>query len=252
MSSKSTYFIANWKMNGSPKDLIQIKNLDFFIKNRFKKHNKLIVYCPPQPLITYFAKKIRSKNIKFGSQDVSNNNFAFGAFTGEVSSYILKNSGAEYVIIGHSEKRLAGDNYNTIKQKINNANQNKLKIIFCIGESLKENKNKNSLLILKKQILGSLEKGLNFKNILFAYEPVWSIGTGIIPSQSYLIKVFSELKKILIRHYSVKSPKLLYGGSVNAQNIQSLKMIPNCNGYLIGGASLTSKNFIDIIQNYYS
>ena len=127
-----------------------------------------------------------------------------------------------------------------------------MKIIFCIGESLKENKNKNSLLILKKQILSSLEKGLNFKNILFAYEPVWSIGTGIIPSQSYLIKVFSELKKILIRHYSVKSPKLLYGGSVNAQNIKSLKMIPNCNGYLIGGASLTSKNFIDIIQNYYS
>ena len=135
MSSKSTYFIANWKMNGSPKDLIQIKNLDFFIKNRFKKHNKLIVYCPPQPLITYFAKKIRSKNIKFGSQDLSNNNYASGAFTGEVSSHILKNSGAEYVIIGHSEKRLAGDNYNTIKQKINNANQNKLKIIFCIGES---------------------------------------------------------------------------------------------------------------------
>jgi len=252
MSSKTTYFIANWKMNGSIKDLAQIKNLQFFINNRFKKHNKLIVYCPPQPLIAFFSQKISSKNIKFGSQDLSSKNFAYGAFTGEVSSSILKNAGSEYVIIGHSEKRLAGDNYNVVKQKINNANKYNMKIIFCIGENLSENRNGKSLLVLKKQILTSLEKGLNYKNILFAYEPVWSIGTGIIPSQSYLIEIFSKLKKIINKHFSIKSPNLLYGGSVNAQNIQSLKLIPHCNGYLIGGASLKSKNFIDIIENYYS
>jgi len=148
--------------------------------------------------------------------------------------------------------RSGGDTFEIIKKKIDAANKVNLKIIFCIGESLKDKNENKSISVLKKQISKSLIKKSNFKNLIFAYEPIWSIGTGLIPNEKYLNKIFYFLKKYLKDNYKIKNPKILYGGSVSGQNIKNLKLINDCSGFLVGGASLRANNFIEIIRNYYN
>ena len=120
------------------------------------------------------------------------------------------------------------------------------------GRNLEPKKKNQSLAVLKKQIIGSVTKKINFNNIIFAYEPVWSIGTGLVPSPEYLEKTFLFLNSYLKNNFKIKSPKILYGGSVNPANIKGLRSIKACSGYLVGGASLKAKNFIEIIKNYYN
>ena len=127
-----------------------------------------------------------------------------------------------------------------------------MSVIFCIGEALKEKKRGKTFSILKKQIKRSLEKKFNVNKIIFAYEPIWSIGTNKIPKMNELkstIKfIKNEFKKTFKRK---KSPKVLYGGSVNDKNISLFSSISEIDGFLIGGASQSSKKFIDIVKNYY-
>ena len=249
--NKTIYFIANWKMNGNHNSIKEIELVFRFLKksaiNKFIK----IIFCPPATLINFFRIKIRNRLINFGAQDISKINFDNGPFTGQLSANILKNSGANYVIIGHSEKRLIDEDFKTIKEKINVALKNNLKVIFCIGENLSQKKRGLSLKILKKQILSSLEKKINFNNLIIAYEPVWSIGTGIVPSNNYLNKVYVDLKNFLKKKYNVNSPIMLYGGSVTKDNVATLGDISLISGFLIGGASLKATSFIKIIKNYF-
>ena len=252
MSFKTTLFVANWKMNGKPSDFKELSRVGAFLNKNLKKYKKSIVFCPPASLLSYFFKKNTCNKICFGAQDISNTNLSYGAATGLLSANILKLSGAEYTIIGHSEKRLAGDNPSIIKNKLILANKNNLKSIFCIGETLNQKKKNQSITVLKKQILQSITKKTNFNNVVFAYEPIWSIGSGLIPSRDYLEKTFSFINFFLKTNYMIKNPKILYGGSVNSNNIKDLKQIKACSGYLIGGASLKAKNFIEIIKNYYN
>ena len=249
--NKTIYFIANWKLNGNHNSIKEIELVFRFLKksaiNKFIK----IIFCPPATLINFFRIKIRNRLINFGAQDISKINVDNGPFTGQLSANILKNSGANYVIIGHSEKRLIDEDFKTIKEKINVALKNKLKVIFCIGEDLSQKKRGLSLKILKKQILSSLEKKINFNNLIIAYEPVWSIGTGIVPSNNYLNKVYVDLKNFLKKKYNVNSPIMLYGGSVTKDNVATLGDISLISGFLIGGASLKAKSFIKIIKNYF-
>ena len=249
--NKTIYFIANWKMNGNHNSIKEIELVFRFLKksaiNKFIK----IIFCPPATLINFFRIKIRNRLINFGAQDISKINVDNGPFTGQLSANILKNSGANYVIIGHSEKRLIDEDFKTIKEKINVALKNKLKVIFCIGENLSQKKRGLSSKILKKQILSSLEKKINFNNLIIAYEPVWSIGTGIVPSNNYLNKVYVDLKNFLKKKYNVNSPIMLYGGSVTKDNVATLGDISLISGFLIGGASLKAKSFIKIIKNYF-
>lgn len=249
--NKTIYFIANWKMNGNHNSIKEIELVFRFLKksaiNKFIK----IIFCPPATLINFFRIKIRNRLINFGAQDISKINVDNGPFTGQLSANILKNSGANYVIIGHSEKRLIDEDFKTIKEKINVALKNNLKVIFCIGENLSQKKRGLSLKILKKQILSSLEKKINFNNLIIAYEPVWSIGTGIVPSNNYLNKVYVDLKNFLKKKYNVNSPIMLYGGSVTKDNVATLGDISLISGFLIGGASLKAKSFIKIIKNYF-
>jgi triosephosphate isomerase len=252
MSSKTILFIANWKMNGSPSNFVEVTKVADFLDKKLKKYKKYIVFCPPISLLGYFSKKNRSKKIAFGAQDISNTKIEFGAETGSLSASLVKLSGAQYLIVGHSERRVTGDNFLVIKEKLLSASKSKLKIIFCIGETLEEKKKNKSLTILKKQILNSLPKKINLNNVTFAYEPVWSIGTGLVPTNQYLEKMFSFLETLLKSQFKIKSPKIIYGGSVNSANIKNLRNIGACSGYLIGGASLKAKNFIEIIKNYYN
>ena len=123
-----------------------------------------------------------------------------------------------------------------------------LNIIFCIGETLKQRKKKITNKILRKQILKGIPKVKNLNKILVAYEPIWSIGTGIIPKLNELDNNITFIKNVLKKNIGIKNPKVLYGGSVNAKNVKNLASIKNIDGFLVGGASQKAKNFIDIVK----
>ena len=239
-------FIANWKMFG---DLNSVKSIQSVINLSKKKNykNAKIIYCPPYTLLNNFVIKTKKTNLDVGAQNCHyeiNN----GPFTGSISSTMIKKLGAKYVIIGHSENRSNGETNNLINKKIHSAILNNLKVIFCIGENLFEKKNKKTNKILKKQIYMGLNKIKKIDKIIFAYEPVWSIGTGKVLTNKELTKQVIIIKKIIKNKFKNQKTKIIYGGSVNNQNINKLKQIREINGFLIGGASQNSKKFIDIIK----
>ena len=137
-----------------------------------------------------------------------------------------------------------------LKEKVKFASKKNLKIIFCIGENKQQKKKNQTLNVLKKQLTKSLEKKFYKNNIIVAYEPIWSIGTGQIPSQYELDITVNQIKKILKSIFKKNLP-VLYGGSVDGDNVKIFKQIKEIDGFLIGGASKSSKKFIDIIKNYY-
>tara|TARA_B100000963_G_scaffold209923_1_gene182840 strand:- start:522 stop:1259 length:738 start_codon:yes stop_codon:yes gene_type:complete len=245
MTNKYMYFIANWKMFGSLKSLNSLHKVLKFFKTFRKKRNSKLIYCPPNTLILPLSKKLRNSPIEVGAQNCHENDY-FGAFTGSVNSKMLKDVGAKYVIIGHSENRANGETNKLINLKIKSAQKSGLKIIFCIGETIQEKRKKITKKVLEKQLSLGLHKIKNRKNILIAYEPVWSIGTGIIPKSHELLDTINFIKK------KYKNFKVLYGGSVSPKNINEIKSINNIDGFLIGGASQDPKKFIDIIKKTYN
>ena len=239
-------FIANWKMFGN---LNSVKSIESVINLSKKKNykNAKIIYCPPYTLLNYFVIKTRKTNLDVGAQNC-HYEINTGPYTGSISSTMIKKLGAKYVIIGHSENRSNGETNNLINKKIHSAILNNLNVIFCIGENLFEKKNKKTNKILKQQINLGLKKIKKIDKIIFAYEPVWSIGTGKVLTNKELTKQVIIIKKIIKNKFKNQKIKIIYGGSVNNQNINDLKQIKDINGFLIGGASQNSKKFIDIIK----
>ena len=123
-----------------------------------------------------------------------------------------------------------------LKDKVKYALKNKLKVVFCIGENKSEKKNKKTLSVLKRQLIKVLEKNFNKNNIIVAYEPIWSIGTGKIPTTNELKKITIHIKKVLKDIFKKSSPAVLYGGSVDGNNVEMFKEIREIDGFLIGGA----------------
>ena len=246
MTNNNIYFIANWKMHGNiadinkSKSVVRLSNLKKFKKTK-------IIYCPPYTLLNTFYERVKNSNISIGAQNCHSNS-EYGAFTGSVNAKLIKSSGAKFVILGHSENRKNGENDLIINKKIHSVLKENLNVIFCIGETLTEKKNKKTYSVLKKQITKGLKGIKKLNNILVAYEPVWSIGTGLIPNNSELLKNISNIKKIFKKFTKYSNIKILYGGSVNPKNIRELAQIKAINGFLVGGASLNSKKFIDIIK----
>ena len=238
------YFVANWKMFGDLRSLKSLKKVINFV-NRIKQKRFKLVYCPPSTLIYPLVKKFKKSSIEVGAQNCHENEY-YGAFTGQLNSTMLKGVGAKYVILGHSEIRNLGETDDMINKKIKSAIKSGLKIIFCIGETIIEKRKKVTKKILLKQIKKGLNKVNNKKKILIAYEPVWAIGSGLIPKDTELFETINFIKS------RVKGAKVLYGGSVNSKNINNLKNIDNIDGFLIGGASQNSDNLIDIIKKTYN
>ena len=245
MTNKYMYFIANWKMFGGLSTLNSLNKVIKFLKIFTKSNNTKIIYCPPSTLILPLSKKVKNSKIQVGAQNC-HESLTYGASTGSINPMMLKNVGAKYVILGHSENRESGETDRLINSKIKAATKSGLKVIFCIGETLGQKRKKITKKILSKQITLGLQKVRKRKNIVIAYEPVWSIGTGIIPKPDDLFSTINFIKK------KVKNIKVLYGGSVNPKNINELKLIENIDGFLIGGASQDSKKFIDIIKKTYN
>lgn len=227
--------VANWKMNIGIKESISYINK---FKTLIKNDKNDIVICPPFTLLNTVKEQLKNTHIKLGAQ-----NMYFeeeGAFTGEISASMLKDVGCEYVILGHSERRqIFGETDELINKKIKAALKHNLKPILCIGETLKQRGNNETMNIIKNQISCCLK---NIKDdIVIAYEPIWAIGTGknATPEQAEEVHKF-------IRNLLSKNTKIIYGGSMKPENAQELLSMPNINGGLVGGASLDPKSFSKI------
>ena len=239
------YFVANWKMFGDFKSLKLVNKVISFSK-KFKSSKFKIIYLPPTTLICPMAQMVKNTKIEVGAQNCHHQD-NYGAETGSVNAKMVRGVGAKYVILGHSENREKGESDKLINQKIKTALKNKLKVIFCIGEKIKDKRNKKTKSVLSKQIKLGL-KGVKLNNnIIIAYEPVWAIGSGMIPKSNDLLNAIDFIKSRFKQNL-----KILYGGSVNDKNINELKTIHNIDGFLVGGASQNSKKFIDIIKKTYN
>ena len=244
------YFIGNWKMFGIPKSLNILNKINSFYKKNKNRNKYRVIITPPYTLIESYAKYFKNKKILIGSQNCYQKDL-FSSNTAAVSPYMLKSVGAKYTLVGHSDNRGEGDTDIMLKNKVNFALKNNLKVVFCIGENKLERKNNKTLIILKRQLTNVLDKKFNRNNIIVAYEPIWSIGTGKIPTVQELRNTTVHIKKILKNIFKKNSPAVLYGGSVDGSNVEMFKQIREIDGFLIGGASKSSKKFIDIIKNYY-
>lgn len=241
--------VANWKMNPVSQKLSK-QLFNFYKKSITKIKNTEIVLCPP--FIYMGDMKISSTKMSLGSQDLFFE--PEGAFTGNISYLQLKNMGVKYSIIGHSEKRVAGETDEMVNMKVKSALRGMITPIICVGESKRDGAG-SYLLFIKDQIQKALN-GLpktSIKDIIIVYEPVWAIGdkSEREPTPKEVFEVVIYIKKIISDLYATKSvppTKILYGGSVNYLNVNSLILESSVDGFLVGRASLKPADFTEILK----
>ena len=233
---------GNWKMFGDKNMISEIKKID----QHCNEVRCEVAICPPFPLI--LSAYEQTKNIQIGAQNCHTD--INGAHTGEVSAEMLTEVGAQLIIVGHSERRQ--DNYESndiVKLKSEAVHRAGATAVVCIGETLKERETDKTLSVLQEQMLNSLPKNVNALNTVVAYEPVWAIGTGLVPEIDQIRDAHSFIRGFLASTYGAEAHnvKILYGGSVKGSNAKEIFSISNVNGALVGGASLKSNDFIEII-----
>ena len=236
------FIAANWKMN------LDKKSINSFIEHlRDYKFSDDVNVCifPPTIYINFLNELINNLPISIGGQNCHNQ--SFGAYTGEVSAASLKEFGCEYVILGHSERRIYNKETNRHIQKCAElAIKTNLKPIICVGENLSERENGKAINFIEKQIIECLPE--KFEEIIIAYEPIWSIGTGKIPHKTEIKEMHENITEI-VNSKTKKKVKILYGGSVNENNIEEILSVNNVGGVLVGGASLKIKDFLAIYSS---
>jgi triosephosphate isomerase (TIM) len=235
--------IGNWKMNKSNEEaeayIKQFKNL---VKNT---DNVEVVIAPPFVLLPILKNELQKTKVKVAAQNLFYE--TEGAYTGEVSTKMIKDF-ADYVIIGHSERRKYFNETNeTVNKKIKAALNAGLKVVFCLGETLLQRSLFMTKCVVKKQLMNGLKDIKDIENIIIAYEPVWAIGTGRNATAEQAEEVHKFIKKLLEKKYS-KSTRVIYGGSVTPENALNILKMPNVDGCLPGGASLDPVKFAKIIQ----
>jgi triosephosphate isomerase (TIM) len=240
------YFIAaNWKMNKT-----QAETRDFlrsFAPEVQKVTDVDIVIAPPFTALSAAGGEIKGSNIQLAAQDIFWEEK--GAYTGEISPLMLQDAGCKHVIIGHSERRqYFFEEDATVNRKIKAAKKAGLGVIFCVGESLEEREDGRAFDVIKREVEMGLAE-VDSENLVVAYEPIWAIGTGRTASAEQAQEIHAYIRKILGNLYGDKAEgiRILYGGSVTPDNVDSLMACRDVNGALVGGASLKPESFAKIV-----
>lgn len=245
---------GNWKMNCLKEDGLTLANAVF---QKCAEHKTLpfdVLICPPLSLLGQIA-SLPHPMTAIGAQDVSLAPKDFGAFTGDVSAEMIKDLGASYAIVGHSERRtMRHETDAVVLEKAKNAQQKGLTAIICIGETEQEREAGLALSVVSKQIKGSIPTESTGDNCVIAYEPVWAIGTGKVPSVEDVAEVHAAIRHELadlLGSEKAETIRILYGGSVKPSNAKELLSVPNVDGALIGGASLKIADFWGIVETQF-
>ncbi|MFK7911708.1 MAG: triose-phosphate isomerase [Akkermansiaceae bacterium] len=243
---------ANWKMNKGPRDTEDFLNTFSGKLDNLTDEADIVVAPPFVSLAAAVAALSSNSSVSIAAQNVSEQDN--GAFTGEVSTMMLKELYVRYVIIGHSERRtLYGETDATINAKIKKALEAKLKPIFCIGETLKEREGGKLESVLRTQVTDGLA-GIDdkeMKEIVVAYEPVWAIGTGVVATVEQAQDAHAFVRSVIADLYTQEIAdkiRIQYGGSMKADNAGELLAQPDIDGGLVGGASLEPQSFLDLIR----
>ena len=242
---------GNWKLNKSIKEAVQLVTL---LKRQVHETAQVdVVVCPVFTALSDVAEVLMDSPIKLGAQDLFWEEK--GAFTGEVSASLIKDAGASYVIIGHSERRqFFHETDETVNKKTKAALKAGLTPIVCVGELLAERESGKTFQVIEKQLKGSLA-GLSkdeIARVIIAYEPVWAIGTGKVASPEQAQEVHTFVRREVSGVFGqdiAQNIRILYGGSVKADNISQLMTQPDIDGSLVGGASLEADAFAAIVKN---
>ena len=240
---------GNWKMNGLRGSISELEAVIADAGPRTWPADLMI--CPPATLLCAFAKAAEGSRIAIGVQDCHTE--VSGAFTGDISAEMLKDAGASAVIVGHSERRTYhNETDEVVKAKAKAANRAGLTAIVCIGETREEREAGATISRIQRQLAGSLPETIDAVKLIIAYEPVWAIGTGLTPTPKDVAQVHQMIRKHLVSLDKSSGPmvRILYGGSVKPSNAKELMAVPDVNGALVGGASLTAKDFLGIAAVY--
>ena len=244
---RRSVFAANWKMNLNAKDA---GNFVEDVIPLSKKVDADILIFPPSLYLPALIKQSAKSDLKFGAQNIFWEEE--GAYTGEISAYMLKDCGAKYTLVGHSERRhFFGESAEMVTRKARAAQNEGIIPIICVGETLEERENGETMEVLQNDIFCSLSAVDNDENIIIAYEPVWAIGTGLTCPPDQAEEAISYIRTQVRELWGSVADeiRILYGGSVKPSNIAQLMDCPNIDGALIGGASLEAESFISIIKN---
>ncbi|WP_169545565.1 triose-phosphate isomerase [Sneathiella aquimaris] len=249
MSSSLRPLIAgNWKMNGLKRESAEeLKSLI----HKASEQNSVgcdILICPPATLVASMAELANGSPVSIGGQDCHANEK--GAHTGDTSAQMLKDAGADYVLVGHSERRTDHDESNEkVKAKAEAALKAGLIAVVCVGETLQERESGQTLSVISDQVSRSLPAGGTAENLVIAYEPVWAIGTGKTPTVEDVADVHAHIRNDLQALLKdADGVRLLYGGSVKGSNAAELMNVAHVNGALVGGASLKAEDFWPIVE----
>jgi triosephosphate isomerase len=242
---------GNWKLNKTIKEAIELVTL---LKRKLGDMQQVdVVVCPVYTALSEVADALDGSGIGLGAQDLYWEEK--GAFTGEVSASLIKDAGAAYVVIGHSERRqFFHETDETVNRKTKAALRAGLVPIVCVGETLKEREANQTMQVLGTQFKGSFANfsAQEMEKIVIAYEPVWAIGTGKVATPQQAEEAHAFLRKEIARAFGeevAKDLRILYGGSVKPDNIAILMSEPDIDGALVGGASLEADSFADIVRN---
>ena len=247
MSARKRPLIAgNWKMNGLKASGSELQAIIAASAPIARKADLLI--CPPATLVQAFATRARGSAVAIGGQDC--HSAESGAHTGDISAEMLKDAGAWFVIVGHSERRaLHGESSDLVARKALAAARAGLTAIVCVGETEDQRRAGETLAVIARQLAESVPDAMAADGLVVAYEPVWAIGTGLTPTPADVAEVHGAIR----RHLAGRVPdagavRLLYGGSVKPSNAAELMAVPDVDGALVGGASLKAADFLAIAQ----
>ncbi len=236
---------GNWKMNGLIASSREIDKLNDMITENGANCDVLI--CPPATLISTLS----GRGIDIGAQDCHMK--VSGAHTGDISAAMIRDLGCRYVIVGHSERRADhGETNDIVRAKAGTAQEQGLVAIVCVGESDAQREKGETLDVVTEQVKGSIPDNATVENTVIAYEPVWAIGTGKVPTTDDVAEVHCVIRNLLLDRFGDQGEmvRIQYGGSVKASNARELMSVANVNGALVGGASLKAEDFYGIIESY--